>query len=110
MSGPIPTMSLDKLKEALGVALDDERVRHDPKMLLICLSIGEYLKDAERWQHVAENTVQWNNFEPRTTADFRKWIDEEINNERERLVCARQGRRDGVSGNQGGGGAADPVV
>lgn len=110
MSGPIPTMPLDKLKIALGVALDDERVRHDPKMLLICLSMAEYLKDAERWHHVAEHTVQWNNFEPRTTADFRKWIDQEIENERERLVHARERRQDGVPGDSGTGGTSDPVV
>lgn len=84
MTKPIELAPLKEVQARVGVHL--EHVKGDPRQLLLWLSIAEYLKDAERWQHVAENTVQWNNYEPRTAAEFRNWIDQEIDNERKRLI------------------------
>lgn len=73
MSSTIPTLSIDKLRMAIGAALDDERVRHDPKMLLICLSMAEYLKDAERWHYAEGHTLPTLNGK-----ELRDFVDAEI--------------------------------
>lgn len=106
----LPVIPLQDLRLTLLGLLQQSRESSDAQLVHLSVSMLEYLRDAERWHHVAENTVQWNNFEPRTAADFRKWVDQEIHNEQQRFVCARQGRVDGVPGNSGTGGASNPVI
>lgn len=109
MSGPLPVMSLDKIREALGMALADERVKRDPKMSLISLSLGEYLKDAERWAYVRDYEIPAGMLAKETTAYVDQQL-KEVNDGVERVIRARQRREDGVSGSSGTGNAPDPIV
>lgn len=109
MSGPIQAMPIDKMRAAIGAALGEEQVRADPKMLLICLSMGEYLRDAERWHYVERYEIP-QGMSPRET---RKWVDDqlkEIEDGIERAIRTRQRREDGVPGGSGAGGTPDPIV
>lgn len=110
MSGPIHPTPIGDLRLTILELLLEGKRKGDTELTHLAVSVLEYLKDAERWQHVAANTVQWNNYEPRNEVDFKNWIDKEIENERERLVRTRKGREDGVSRGGGAGGAPDPVI
>ncbi len=109
MSGPIPVMPLDTLRAKVGELIQEAQQRSLPMSTLTLLSIGEYLKDAERWNYVMTHEIPLG----MSANDTRKWVDDhlkEIDDGVERLVRPRKRRVDGVSGNSGTGGAADPVV
>lgn len=57
MSGPIPVMPLDTLREKVGQLIEEAKTRNLPMSLHTLMSIGEYLKDAERWQVVKNQEV-----------------------------------------------------
>ena len=50
MSVPIPVMPLDTLRAKVGELIEEAKILNLPMSTLTLLSIGEYLKDAERWQ------------------------------------------------------------
>lgn len=110
MSNQIPVMPMDTLKAKVGELIEEAKKRSLPMSLHTLLSISEYLKDAERWQFYVRNGPILGDVDMMTPAELTKYVDQEIENERKRLVCARKRRNDGVPGNQGGGGATDPVV
>jgi hypothetical protein len=109
MSGPIPVMPLDTLREKVGLLIEEAKTRALPMSTLTLLSIGEYLKDAERWNYAMTHEIPVG----MSANETRKWVDQqlqEVEDGVERVVRARQRRVDGVSGDSGAGGTPDPVV
>lgn len=109
MSGPIPVMPLDTLREKVGQLIEEAKTRNLPMSTLTLLSIGEYLKDAERWAYVERYEIPAG----MSANETRKWVDaqlQEIADGVERVVRPRERRGDGVSRDCGTGGAADSVV
>lgn len=109
MSGPIPVMPLDTLREKVGQLIEEAKTRNLPMSTLTLLSIGEYLKDAERWNYVMTHEIP----PGMSSNDTRKWVDEqlkEVEDGVERVIRSRQRRVDGVPGDSGTGGTPDPVV
>lgn len=57
MSNQIPVMPLDTLRSRIGEWIEDSKQHKLPLPTVVLMSISEYLKDAERWQHVKDNVV-----------------------------------------------------
>lgn len=79
MAGPIARLPIADVQAYLGDSIKRlQEIGAGGQMLQLALSMNEYLKDAERWAHVEQNTVTWNGYEPRNDAEFRNWIDQQI--------------------------------
>lgn len=76
MSGPIPVLPLDILQGQVGKLIEEAKTRCLPMSTLTLLSIGEYLKDAERWKYFESNLVAIpDGFTP---SQIRVYIDKKI--------------------------------
>lgn len=88
MSGPIPVMPLDTLRAKVGELIEEAKTRNLPMSTLTLLSIGEYLKDAERWAIVkSQEIVLYPGIMP---DDVQRIVDhyiKERENERQRSLC-----------------------
>ena len=55
MSGKLAVMPVNDVRAVLLQMLIEEKVRKDPFMLQLAISLTEYMKDVERWHHVRDN-------------------------------------------------------
>ena len=78
MSNKVTRMDLNELRAAVGVALEAESIRKDPLMTRICLSVGEYLKDAERWGFVMRNRLTLDDLSEMPPAQLQAHVDEQL--------------------------------
>jgi hypothetical protein len=80
MSGPIPLMPILDIKLAFVEQLQGAQSRKDASMMLLCVSILEYMKDAQRWQYVQNHYVEVLDADmgEMMPDNFRKWVDERI--------------------------------
>ncbi len=78
MSGPIPLKSLPEVQAHIGETIDRLRQLGSTETLLIALSISEYLKDAERWQHVMHNKLGLDELSEMPPAQLQKHVDAQL--------------------------------
>lgn len=74
MKSPIQLMPVLDLKLTFVELLQASRERKDAKMVLLCVSAIEYLKDAQRWHYTEGNTLP----DELSGVELRKYVDTQL--------------------------------
>jgi hypothetical protein len=78
MSGPIPVMPIDTVQAQLGELIGVAKSNKLPMSTHFLLSVSEYLKDAQRWHWMINNSCGYHlNFDA-SPEELQRAVDEQM--------------------------------